>query len=807
MRSFLFVLFIFSAGIISAKGFNSTQVTGRVVDGDQKPVEFAVITLLKAEDSSLVKGAESGADGNYVMNDIPAGNYFVSINFSGYSKKNIGPFTLADGENKQLEDAVLLPSKEMEAVTIASVQPLFSHKPGMLIMNVENSPVQITGTAYDVLRKAPGVTVDQDGNFSLLGKAGVKIYIDNKPTYLSGDQLKTFLQGMPGSQVVRIEIMNQPPAKYDAQGSAGVINIVTKQGTKQGFNGSASGGIGYGLAMKTEASVNLNYGQPKSNIYLRYDFGAPTRVEYKYLTRNVHYAGETTRFEQGIDLLFKPVTNHIRIGADFYPTKKITWGVRGDGFLMHSYTNIDGNNKITNVDSGSYYMLHQKNILSGNFNNGSAGAYFTKKLDTLGTEISASADYVIYNNGAHETYDLLFSDEQGNTIGSPAFERTEKNTDIGIYVVQLDFTHPFRKKYNLETGIKASYVNTKNDLLFELQDNPSGNWNTDTTRSNSFLYTEIISAAYASCSADYGKWQLKAGLRAEQTNSLGESPTTGTDHANNYLQVFPTLFVTEKINKKHSLDYSLSRRINRPEYSDLNPFIFYIDQYTYRLGNPYLQPEIANAIDITHDYADMLFTSIGFSRTTNGFGQYLEQTDSTGIVHQSTVNMNTIDNAYLSITHSMPFTKWWTSEINALVNYNRFRSDFDGIALDRGNFVYNLTVNETFLFSHGWKLEASAYYQSPMTYTIFNIQPSSDLTLAISKNFLEEKLRCSLTVSDIFYTNTQKLTVEFANQDLYSLHDFDSRVVYTRVRYNFGNSAAARKSQFKSGAEELQKRA
>jgi hypothetical protein len=807
MRSFLFLLFIFLSEIISAKGFNSTQVNGRVLDAEQKPIEFAVITLQKAEDSSLVKGAESDANGNYVMNDFPAGNYFATISFSGYSKKIIGPFAVAEGENKQLEDAILLPSKEMDEVKVVAAQPLFSHKPGMLIMNVENSPVQISGTAYDVLRKAPGVTVDQDGNFSLLGKAGVKIYIDNKPTYLSGDQLKTLLQGMPGSQVVRVEIMSQPPAKYDAEGSSGIINIVTKQGTKQGFNGSASGGIGYGLSVKTEASVNMNYGQPKSNIYFRYDFAAPARTEYKYLTRNVHYNGGTTRFEQGIDLLIKPVTNHIRVGADFYPSKKITWGVRADAMLMHNYTHIEGNNKIADVDSGSFFTLHQTNITSGNFNNGSFGAYFTKKLDTAGTELSLSSDYVAYNNNSHETYDLHFLDEQGNEFTPPEYERTEKQTGISIFVSQLDFTHPFLKKYNLEAGVKSSYVTTNNDLQFELQDNATGNWSTDSTRTNAFLYDELISAAYVSCSADLGKWQLKGGLRAEQTHALGKSPTTGTQHASDYLQLFPTLFITEKINDKNSIDYSLSRRINRPEYGDLNPFIFYIDQYTYRLGNPYLQPEIANAMDVTHDYSDMFFTSIGFSRTTNGFGQLLEQIDSTGIVHQSTVNMNTIDNAYLSLTLSMPFTKWWTTEINVMTNYNHYKSDFGEIKLDRENFVYNLSCTETFLFSHGWKLEASAWYQSPMTYTIFYIQPSSDVSLGVSKNFFKEKLRFSLNAADIFYTNSQKLTVVFANQDLYSLHDFDTRVVYLRLRYNFGNSAAARKSQFRSGADDLKKRA
>jgi iron complex outermembrane receptor protein len=807
MRNLLLFLFIILTKSVVAAEFSSTQLSGRVLDNERKPVEYAVVTLLKAEDSTLVKGAESGADGSFVLDGFAGGNYLLNVSFSGYMKQMLGPMAITEGENKKLPDIILDPSKEISEVTIVATQPLFSHKPGMLIMNVENSPVQISGTAYDVVSKAPGVTVDQDGNFSLLGKSGVKIYIDNKPTYLSGDQLKTMLQGMPGGQIVRVEIMSNPPAKYDAEGSAGIINIVTKQGTQQGFNGTASGGFGYGLTYKTEASLSLNYGQPKSNFYMRYDFTAPSRVEYKYLTRNVHFAGGTTRYVQDIDLLFKPVSNHARIGADFSPTKKIHWGVRADGTLIHSYTNIDARNNVTDVDSGSTAVLHQVNTLLGNFNNGSVGAYYTQKFDTAGTELSASADYVTYDNSAHEKYDLHFFDDQGNEIAPPAFQRTEKQSLINIYVAQLDFVHPFSKKYSFETGIKASFVKTSNDLLFELQDNASGNWNTDSTRTNSFFYDELISAAYISCSADYGKWQIKGGLRAEQTYSFGESPTTGTDHKNNYLQLFPTLFVTEKLNDKNTLDYSFSRRINRPEYNDLNPFIFYIDQYTYRLGNPYLQPEIANAADITHDYADMLFTSIGVSRTTNGFGQMLRQNDTTGIVKQSTVNLNTIDNAYLNVTLSMPFTKWWINEANAGVNYDHYINKTEGSLLDRSGITYNFSLKETFLLAHGWKLEASGWYQGPTTYSIFSIQPSGDISFGLSKNFFENKLRCSLSVADVFYTESQKLTIVYDNQDLYSLHDFDSRVAYLRVRYNFGNSAAARKSQFQSGADELKKRA
>ncbi|HET6991925.1 MAG TPA: outer membrane beta-barrel family protein, partial [Bacteroidia bacterium] len=345
-----------------------------------------------------------------------------------------------------------------------------------------------------------------------------------------------------------------------------------------------------------------------------------------------------------------------------------------------------------------------------------------------------------------------------------------------------------------------------NDLFFEIQDNTTGIWMNDSTRTNSFIYKEQINAAYTSVSADYKKWQIQAGLRAEQTISDGNSPTTGEVHKNNYIRFFPTLFVSQKINDKQSLTYSLARRINRPAYNELNPFIFYIDQYTYHLGNPFLQPEFSNSAEITHDYGDFLFTTVGFSRTYGGIADATHQVDSTGILNQSSINLNTIDYGYVNVNFSIPITKWWINECNVALNYNHYKTNLNGANLDRANTAVDLYANETFLLAHGWKFEASAWYQSSTVYTIFTIRPSADISLGVSKNFFKEKLHLSVNASDLFYSNTQKVYIDFDNQHLYARHAFDSRVVYVRLRYNFGNSKAARKSQFKSAADDLQKR-
>lgn len=807
MRPLLFSFLIFICNSAFASFGNTTAVNGRIVDEEKKPVEFAVTTLLKAEDSTLVKGALSDADGKFSMDGIPAGNYVLRISLTGYDTKWHETFVVQEGETVNLPEFTLTVSKQLQEVAIVSVQPLFVQKPGTLIMNVENSPVRINGTAYDVVSKAPGVTVDQDGNMSLQGKSGVKIYVDGKPTYLSGDQLRNYLMLMPASDVVRIEIMTNPPAKYDAEGSSGIINIVTKKGTQQGLNGSVAAGLGYGHTMRSETGISLNYGQPKFNIYSKYDWGTPHMHEFKIVSRTVPYQGQTTLYDQHVQMDMMPYTQHFRIGVDFFPTKKITWGIRCDASQYHAQTKLDSRNTISDVNSGNSNLLHQINYLYGNFENASAGVYYTQNLDTNGSELSASFDYVSYNNRAHENYNLHFYDGSGMENSNPVFQRTHKGTDIGIYVGQVDYSHPFGKKYKMEAGLKTSYVKTSNSLLFEIQNINNGIWNNDTTRSNSFIYTEQINAAYFDCSADYGKWQLEAGLRAEQTLSDGNSPTTHADHKNNYVQLFPTLFVTQKISDKQSLQYSFARRINRPAYDELNPFIFYIDQFTYHLGNPFLQPEISNSVDITHDYGDFIFTTVGLSRTTGGIAQITHQIDSTGILNQSSVNLNTIDNVYLNITFSRPVAKWWIHESNILASYTHYKTNFYGEAIDRGNVAVDVNLTETFILKKGWKVEASAWYQSPTAYTIFLIHPSGDVSLGLSKNFFKNKLRLTVNAGDLFYTQTQRVTVNFNTQHLFARHEFDTRVVYVRLRYNFGNSSAAKKSNFKNAADDLQKRA
>ncbi len=805
-RTLLTIVFVLSLNVGFAGTTSNSIINGNVIDKDKNPLEFVNVTLLKAEDSTLVKGVITATDGKFALESIVSGNYFILISLVGYEKQIIKPFFIKEGETLNYSNVMLNSRSDLKEVTVTSTQPLYSQKPGMLVMNVENSAVKISGTAFDVVSTAPGVSIDQDANISLKGKSGVQIYIDGKPTYLSGDELKDYLLTMPASDIVRIEMMTTPPAKYNAEGSAGIINIVTQHSKKQGFNGTVNAGFGQYKVSKGEGGLNLNYGTLKYNIYGKYNISYPNRLESKSVNRVVYDGDHTTDFDQQITLHFAPITQLLKAGADFYPNKNSTFGIRFDASQRNTNTTLNSTTQINKVDSNLVDILHQINQLNGSFKNATVGLYFNQKLDSTGTEISTSGDYVTYYNRSLEKYDLYFLDQSGIENAIPSYQRSFPNTDIAIYAGQVDFTHPFEKKYKIDAGIKSSYVKTNNNLLFEIQNSTDQNWVNDTTRTNSFIYTEQINAAYISASADFNKWQVQAGLRAEQTHSEGNSPTMHEDNINNYLQLFPSVFVTQKINNDNSFQYTLARRINRPAYDQLNPFFFYVDQYLYKVGNPFLQPEIANNVDITHDYKESLFTSLGASHTIGGIAHVTHLVDSTGVMHQNVVNMNTIDNYYLNFVYSHNFMKWWINESSLNFTYNHYLGMLDGNPIDKGNLVLNLTVTETFLISNGWKLETSCFYQSPTEYSIFLIKPSGDLTFGVSKALFNNKLKCTLNISDVLYTQSQRVVVDYEDQHINSTYNFDTRYVYLRMRYNFGKQESAKKPDFKNAADDLQHR-
>jgi hypothetical protein len=804
MKHLLLFPLLLLCGFVNANTNMNTPITGKIVDQDKKPVPFAVVTLLKGEDSTLVKGSIADDAGTYSFENINPGKYLIVVSFTGFTKTYQGPFELIADQQLNVPDITLLPAKDLDAVEVTATQPLIVQKADMLVLNVENSPVRIIGSAWDLLSTAPGVVVDQNGKITLRGKSGVLIYVDGKNTFLGGDQLMNYLQGISAADVVSIEIIPNPPARYDAQGSGGILNIITKKGSQQGFNAAVRVGIGQAFYTKYEGGFNFNYAKEKYNIYGRYDFGERNYLERAYINRNITYNGSTTNFNQHSSTKGLPFNHNAKFGVDFYAKHNLTWGARVDGSLATDNSNAVNSTLISQAGNDSTSELYQKNSNKGLFHNTALNLYFDQKLDTNGKEFSGSIDLINYSNDNDQNFNLNYLDQNGNPFSPSEFQRSNSLSNINIGVGQLDYAHPFGKKYKIETGLKSSYVQTDNDLKFDVLNNNV--WENDTTKSNRFVYTEQINAAYVTGYATFGKWQFEGGLRAEQTLSEGNSPTTGQDLKNGYIQLFPSVFVLDQINKKNAINFTYARRVNRPSYDELNPFVFYLDKYTYELGNPFLQPEISNNMDLTYSYLDAMFVTAGIGRTKNAMTAVTNQVDSTGVGYKTTVNLNTVDNAYFGVSSPIPLGNMFMIELELNESYNRFSSMLYNTEINNKSWSFNGSTTITASLPHTLKFQVWGWYQSPGTYGIFHAQAKEGCGASLSRSFLKKQLSVNIVANDIFHTTGMKATVNFQNQDVYVYFEPETPRLTLRLRYTFGNKKASRDEKTKSGADDLKNR-
>ena len=800
--SMLLLALLFMAGSrLSAQTKTNGTVSGLVVDQQQKPLDYATVTLLKAKDSSLVKGTLTDSKGHYQISGISAGNYLVSVSVISYKKAFSKPFAISEGNASFTVEKLVLEAvgQQLKGVSIVAQKPLIEHQIDKTVLNVANSVLAAGNNALEILQKAPGVTLDKDDNISLKGKQGVTVMINDKLTYLSSAQLATLLRSTDGNSIQSIEIITNPSAKYDAAGNSGIINIKMKKNRSSGTNGSLILGAGYGAYPRTSESLTLNHKEGKFNFFGSYNHGDRQQRNDLNIDRVVGSGNNTTYFSQKT---FMPQTNYYnnyRFGTDYDISKKHTIG-----FLVNGYFNGEQDNNVSNTLIGAregttdslqktYSNLHQT------YKNFAFNLNDRLQLDTSGQELAIDLDYSKFNNNNIAQYNTDFFLADGNTQRTPLLLRNQTPSVISIKTGKADYTKNIKKIGKLEAGIKLSDVQTDNDLQAQKLTGSSGYIN-DTARTNRFVYTEKISAAYINLSHTFKKLSVQVGLRAENTHSNGNLITTNQVVDRNYLNFFPSLFLQESINAKNDVGFTYSRRIDRPSYDNLNPFVYYLDQYTYSQGNPFLKPQYTQSFELNYTYNKTINVSLGYSRTTDVITEVIKTVNKASFDTQ--LNLQT-QNAYsLNINAPFTFTKWWTGNLNFNGFYLGFKSDsLLGSSLSRGKAAFQAKALQTFSLGKGFKAELSGDYQSPLVYGVFNIRPQYAVDAGLSKSFANKKANVKLSVSDIFNTRTNNLSSNYSNTNIYIYQKRDSRVALLTLTYNFGNSKLAPTRRHNSGAD------
>ncbi len=785
---------------------NEAKITGKLVDATQKAIDFATLTLHRQKDSSLVKSTLSDENGIYFFSKAEAGSYYVSASSLNFEKANSKPFTTDGLTTIEMPLLILNPAtKGLQEVTITATKPFVERRADKIILNVANSTVNAGATALEVLQRAPGVSLDKDDQIALSGKQGVLVLLDGKQTYMSNQDLAVMLRNMQSSEIETIELITSPSAKYDAAGNAGIINIKTKKNKKAGFNGSFTAGTGYGNTSKYNTGLNLNYKKDKLNIYGNYNYANNGNLNTLDLNRLINIPGNITNFNQFTEWNNRRNNNAYKAGADYAVTNKTTFGVLISGY----------NNAVDNLSFSSTRMLDQAFSLDSSLAVNANGDEFYRSnainlnyrttFDTLGRELSIDADYSKFNGSGDEFRNNAYFTNSGNTLRDSRYIRNFTPSEIDVRSAKLDYTHPLNKTTRFEAGWKSSWVKTDNDLQFT-QQQANGTWLSDPRISNRFLYSENINAGYINFNKEFKNTSLQLGLRAEHTQSTGNSLTTNQINDRNYLEWFPSMAVTQKMGKNHQLSLNLNRRIDRPAYDDLNPFLSFLDEYTYQQGNPNLQPQFSTNGNLSYTLKSKYTASINYSRTKDAMTFVTLQNDATKVTIATRRNLSEQEVLGFSLYVPLTLQKWWSVTNDIQVFNMKFNSFLENEQLNTSQTSMQINTNQEFVISKKAGAEIGFIYQSPMQYGLFQIKSQTVFNIGVNHSFMNKKANLKLAVNDIFRGRNSRISTTFANMDLNFIEQPESRVARISLSYNFGKADIKPSRRRNGGSQDEQNR-
>ncbi len=794
MKKMITLLAFIITGSIAMQGQAQTSqptVQGTVQDESQNSFESASASLLRAKDSSLVKTTVTDKSGKFQFENITQGKYLVSISAVGYLATFSPVFEVSKSLVILNTLALQKHSDELKTVAITSKKLFFEQKADRMVVNVDASPSNTGTSVLEVLERSPGVSIDKDGNISLKGKQGVTVMIDNKPTYLNSTQLANYLKSLPSSAVEQLEIMTNPSAKYDAAGNSGIINIKTKKNKVKGFNGSLTLTETQGVYAKPGASLNLNYRTGKFNFFANAGYTYWQGFQNLQISRTYLDASNKTVnsiFTQETQMKFVNPEFNLKMGLDYYLSSRTTLGFVVSGFRnlenVQSESNINLLNPQHQVDS----IVYSPSTNNSTWKNGSVNLNFRHQFDSTGSEITADLDYMNYVSSSDQYFNNITYDpnwvEKNSTVLTGYLP-----SSINIYSFKTDYTRPLGSSMKLEAGLKTSFVSTNNDAnYYNIENNKQ---NVDTGKTNHFIYKENINAAYVNLSRQLKKWNLQLGLRLENTNYSGHqlgNPYTVVNNdssfSQSYVNLFPTVYVSYQANEKNQFALNYGRRIDRPAYEDLNPFLFFLDQYTYQAGNPYLQPQYTNNIEFSHTYNNFLTTTINYSDTRNFFTETFEQSGHATIVRKG--NIGRRQNAGIAMSAQIPVRKWWTLIAYANYVYNKFDGTLYGERIDVAAPTFLANLNNQFRLPKGWGAELSGFYRSQGVEGQIVVDPLGQVSAAITRQLFHEKANLKLAVRDIFYTQQVTGYINFQETEATFHNRRDSRQVSLSFTYRFG---------------------
>ncbi len=787
MRKIIPLLFFLSLFNI-ADTFCQTvrHLKGRVIDEHAMPLSFANITLLNENSKNVLKTTTDSL-GHFNLSYSIEGIYIVEVSYSGYKNFRSAPFKL---QNKDFGIITLPPlTQTLQEVVIQSNTDLITVEPNAIVYNVSKSIDAQGVSAFEVLKKAPGVYIDNDRTILLNGKAGVVILIDGKQTYLSGAELIDLLKSMPSSVIRSFEMINSPSAKYDAAGAAGMINIKTNKSKTRGFNGSLTSGLNYGETLKYVQDISFNYRKNKFNIFGSYNHF----LGYRTYTYGSYRIQEGKMFDSHTDDTDKRMNMGGRLGFDYDINKKNTIGVLFNassifgGGITRTKTNI-GQDTTTIIDQvldaeNDYY--HQKTMRY------TANVNYTYE-DSVGRIINFDLDYGTFDKSNANRQSNIY--RRQNNILRKNLYRSLNDIDIDLKGLRFDYTtNLFKGK--LETGAKYADIISDNDAQFYHQ-LPTGD-SVDDRRTSTFQYRERVVATYINYKKSLGKWSVQAGLRMENTASGGvlKYISDGIEKEEktprNYTNLFPSFSVSVKANKNSGASLAYSRRIDRPSYPDLNPFVYLLDDVSYWQGNPDLLPQMTHRATLQYVYKSSTIVGFTYAHTDQYSTRVNDGLPGSSIVVFRPLNLGIQKNIALSLTQNMAVNKWWNLNFNGtlyqvhnIVAFDEFRN------FNLKQTAVRMSLQHTFKLPSKFTAELSGSYNSKRLIGANEIaRGNSQVNIALQRKFMNDRATVRLVVNDIYKGNQWNSVQSYEGFYLKNYGYYESRQVRLNFSYKFADSS------------------
>lgn len=757
------------------------QVSGTIENKDGQSIVAVNVSLLNHSDSSWVQTDISKDDGAYAFEKVEAGKYLVATNAIGYKPMYKDLTVLGDVSDFKI--VLETQSNNLDQVVVRTRRNIIRTELGKTILDIGDNAKQ-GKNVLDVLRELPGVEVSPTGGVSIQGKTGLVVLINDKPTYLEGEELTTYLRGVSAADIKNIELMTQPSAKYDAEGNVGLININMTRKKKQGWSGNMMARHSQSNYGVSASNATINYKRNNVTVYasLGTYFGQNSLLRLTKVTSKDPTTGvvNTTVDE---DAFMKETYDdyNLKLGVDIDLNDKTSFGSYVKG-VYHTNSEVDhtktlivdnvNDNRTVNIANGN--TGDTRTLWYGN-------AYLDHKL-LDGHKLSSQLDFFRTDKDIYQRIATTNHDKYGSPLPDRVLLENDIPTLSDLYSAKVDYTGNVGK-YELEAGVKSSYVWIDDENIFYVSKN--GRMQYDSSISNHFVYNESISAAYISGSRTYGKWQTKAGVRAEQSYIKGKEYVQGSSFIRDRLSFFPSLFVNYKLDSNNTVELNYGRRVKRPFYRELNPFRRFESQYRYTSGNPYLQPQYAHNFELKHNYKNRLISTGSYNYTSNLFASVLDYNEQTKVSNYSTTNNGHSQSVDLSMYLNLPIIQEWL-----LVSTGRwwYVNNYSRDERNEG-WGYSLSVDSQFTFNKGWYANVQVGYTSRIKQnTVSDVAPSVWSSANVSKRMFNDSGTLKLSLNDPFNVYRYRPTIMSGNSVSEASYAFSSSSAILSFTYNFGKN-------------------